>query len=103
MTDVGTGQILDVFEEHDAADLRAWMGRIPLSWSASVEVVSVHPHEGYRSAVINPHPVTQRASPLADVTVVADSFHLVRLANQARDPAAATRPAGHFRAPGLER
>ncbi len=83
VVDVATGQILDVFEGRDAKDLRAWMARIPLPWLGSVEVVSVDPHEGYRSAVVNPDPVTLRPSPLADVTMVVDPFHLVRLANQA--------------------
>ena len=83
VVDVGTGQLLDVFEGRDAKDLRAWMARMPLSWLGSVQVVSVDPHEGYRSAVVNPDPVTLRPSPLAGVTIVVDPFHVVRLANQA--------------------
>ncbi len=83
VVDVATGQILDVFEGRDAKHLRAWMTTIPLSWLAHVQVVSVDPHEGYRSAVVNPDPVTLRSSPLADVTIVVDPFHVVRLANQA--------------------
>ena len=83
VVDVGSGQILDVFEGRDARDLRAWMARMPLSWLGSVQVVSVDPHEGYRSAVVNPDPATLRPSPLADVTIVVDPFHIVRLANQA--------------------
>ena len=83
VVDVGTGQILDVFEGRDAADLRAWMATMPAAWLDQVEVVSVDPHEGYRSAVTNPHPTTGLASPLAGVTVVVDPFHIVRLANAA--------------------
>ena len=83
VVDVGTGQILDVFEGRDAADLRVWMAAMPVSWLSAIEVVSVDPHEGYRSAVTNPHPVTGLASPLAGVTVVVDPFHIVRLANAA--------------------
>ncbi len=83
VVDVATGQILDVFEGRDAADLRAWMAEMPASWLDQVEVVSVDPHEGYRSAVTNPHPSTGQASPLADVTVVVDPFHIVRLGNAA--------------------
>jgi transposase len=83
VVDVGTGQILDVFEGRDAKDLRAWMAAMPASWLAQVQVVSVDPHEGYRSAVVNPDPLTGRRSPLADVGIVVDPFHLVRLANQA--------------------
>ena len=83
VVDVATGQILDVFEGRDAVDLRAWMARMPSSWLAQIQVVSVDPHEGYRSAITNPHPLTGLASPLAEVTVVVDPFHIVRLANQA--------------------
>lgn len=83
VVDVSTGQILDIFEGRDAKDLRAWMATMPASWVAQIEVVSVDPHEGYRSAVVNPDPVTGRPSPLAGVTVVVDPFHIVRLANAA--------------------
>ncbi len=83
VVDVATGQILDVFEGRDAKHLRAWMAGMPLSWLGLVQVVSVDPHEGYRSAVVNPDPVTLRPSPLEGVTVVVDPFHVVRLANQA--------------------
>jgi transposase len=83
VVDVGTGQILDVFEGRDAKDLRAWMATMPASWVAQIEVVSVDPHEGYRSAVLNPDPHSGRPSPLAGVTVVVDPFHIVRLANAA--------------------
>src|SRR5690606_22568369 len=81
--DVATGRVIDVFEGHDAADLRAWLARMPAGWLARIEVVSVDPHEGYRCAVVRPDPRTGRASPLAGATVVVDPFHIVRLANQA--------------------
>jgi transposase len=81
--DVGSGQILDVFEGRDAKDLRAWMATMPGSWLAQIQVVSVDPHEGYRSAVTNPDPLTARPSPLASTTIVVDPFHVVRLANAA--------------------
>jgi transposase len=77
VVDVATGQILDVFEGRDAADLRRWMHDMPAEWLAAIDVVSVDPHEGYRSAVSGP------TSPLAGVTVVVDGFHIVRLANMA--------------------
>ena len=83
VVDVGTSQILDVFESRDARDLRAWMATMPASWLAHVEVVSVDPHEGYRSAVVRPHPDTLAPSPLEAVTIVVDPFHIVRLANTA--------------------
>lgn len=76
VVDVTTGQILDVFEGRDAADLRLWLASMPASWRASVEVVSVDPHEGYRKAVTD-------SMLLRDVALVVDPFHIVRLANMA--------------------
>lgn len=81
--DVITGRVLDVFEGRDAMDLRAWLARLPASWLAEIEVVSVDPHEGYRGAVLRPEARTGKPSPLAHATVVVDPFHVVRLANQA--------------------
>lgn len=46
-------------------------------------MVSVDPHEGYRSAVVGDDPATGLPSPWRDVTVVVDPFHIVRLGNQA--------------------
>lgn len=83
VVDVECGRLLDVFVGRDAKDLRAWMAEMPPEWLARVEVVSVDPHEGYRSAVVGPDPVTGKRSPWAHVTVVVDPFHVVRLANQA--------------------
>ncbi|MDQ6798360.1 MAG: ISL3 family transposase [Actinomycetota bacterium] len=83
VVDVGSGQLLDVFEGRDAKDLRAWMTAMPASWLAMIDVVSVDPHEGYRSGVIKPDPATGRPSPLAGVAIVVDPFHVVRLANDA--------------------
>ena len=85
VVDVATGQILDVFEGRDAKHLRVWLASLPPLWLAGIRVVSVDPHEGYRSAVINPDPATGEPSPLrfASVTVVVDPFHIVRLGNQA--------------------
>jgi transposase len=73
--DTSTGQIIDVFEGRDSADLGRWLARQPAEWCGTIGVVSVDPHEGYRNALIG--------SPyLSDVTVVVDPFHIVRLANQ---------------------
>lgn len=83
VVDVGCGQILDIFEGRDAADLRAWMASMPLAWLEAVQVVSVDPHEGYRCALVGSNPGTGAPSPLAGATVVVDPFHIVRLANQA--------------------
>jgi transposase len=83
VVDVDTGRLLDVFVGRDAGDLRRWMGQMPPRWLAQIQVVSVDPHEGYRSAVHGPDPVTGRPSPWAHTTVVVDPFHVVRLGNQA--------------------
>ena len=83
VVDVDTGRLLDVFCGRDAADLRRWMAEMPRAWLAQIQVVSVDPHEGYRSAVVGPTPATGAPSPWAEVTVVVDPFHVVRLGNQA--------------------
>ena len=83
VVDVESGLLLDVFEGREAKDLRKWMAEMPPEWLSMIEVVSVDPHEGYRSAVVNDDPVTGRPSPLRDVTVVVDPFHIVRLGNEA--------------------
>ncbi len=75
VVDVATGQILDIFEGRDARDLARWAASMPAGWLHGVQVVSVDPHEGYRSAVTR--------GLLAHATVVVDGFHIVRLANQA--------------------
>lgn len=74
--DVVDGRIIDIFEGRNAADLQAWLGAQPVDWVRQISVVSVDPHEGYRCAVTS-------FELLADVTVVVDPFHIVRLANAA--------------------
>jgi len=85
VVDVETSQILAVFEGRDAKDLRAWIARQPKARLAGVAVVSVDPHEGYRSAILAPNPDTNTPSRLAEGTVVVDPFHIVivRFANAA--------------------
>jgi transposase len=75
VVDVATGQILDVFEGRNAVDLRIWLAEQSPEWRAQVQVVSVDPHEGYRSALSG-------SGLLGEVTMVVDPFHIVRLANQ---------------------
>ena len=74
--DVTNGRIIDVFEGRNAADLRAWLDDQPDWWVSAIKVISVDPHEGYRSAVT-------RNYLLKTVTIVVDPFHIVRLAGQA--------------------
>lgn len=76
VVDVESGQILDVFEGRDTVDLRVWLASMPASWRAAVQVVSVDPHEGYRSAITN-------TDLLRDIALVVDPLHIVRLANMA--------------------
>lgn len=83
VVDVDTGRRLDVFWGREAKDLRRWMAEMPAEWLSRTEVVSVDPHEGYRSAIVGPDPASALPSPWASATVVVDPFHVVRLANQA--------------------
>lgn len=83
VVDVDTGVLLDVFSGQEAADLRRWMGSLSSSWLEQIQMVSVDPHDGYRSAVVGDDPATSLPSPWRDVTVVVDPFHIVRLGNQA--------------------
>ncbi len=76
VVDVTSGQIIDTFEGRDTADLRGWLAGMPASWRAAVQVVSVDPHDGYRSAITN-------TDLLPDIALVVDPFNIVRLANMA--------------------
>lgn len=76
VVDVVSGQILDVFEGRNAADLQQWLASRPAWWRNGINVVSVDPHEGYRAAIT-------ASELLEDVTVVVDPFPIVRLGNQA--------------------
>ena len=82
--DAATGQVLDVFDGRDAADLHRWLEQQPAGWLAAIEVVCCDPHEGYRSGITR----ARRDTHLSDsVKIAADAFHIVRLANQALDGA----------------
>jgi transposase len=52
-------------------------------WLNRVEVVSIDPHEGYRSAIVKPDPHTGSISAWAKTTIAVDPFHVVRLGNEA--------------------
>ena len=82
--DAATGQVLDVFDGCDSADLHRWLEQQPAGWLAAIEVVCCDPHEGYRSGITR----ARRDTHLSDsVKIAADAFHIVRLANQALDSA----------------
>ena len=76
MVDVRRGILLDVIEGRSAKILSDWLGARPPGWRWGVRVASIDPLEAYRTG-LSPH--------LDHVTVVADPFHIVRLANRAVD------------------
>ena len=80
--DADTGQVLDVFDGRDAADLEQWAKRQPRELMAAIEVVCSDPHEGYRKGIASSK---DRGVLGANVRVAADPFHIVRLANRALD------------------
>ena len=79
-----TGQIIDIFDGRDAADLRRWLEQQPAGWLAGIEVVCCDPHEGYRSGITRAR-TDGHLSP--DTQIAADAFGIVRLANRALDSA----------------
>ena len=78
--DAATGQIVDIFDGRDAAEVRRWVQQQPRWWTDSVEVVCCDPHEGYRSAITS---LLDDGGLAAEAKIAADPFHIVRLANQA--------------------
>jgi transposase len=76
LVDVRRGLLCDVIAGRSASNLRLWLAARPLQWLRDVEVVTIDPHEAYRLGLW---------PDLAHVTVVADPFHIVRLANRALD------------------
>ena len=76
LVDVRRGLLCDVIQGRSAAELRRWLAARPIEWLTDVEVVSIDPHEAYRLGLW---------PDLAHVIVVADPFHIVRLANRALD------------------
>ncbi len=76
LVDVRRGLLCDVIQGRSAAELRRWLAARPIEWLTDVEVVTIDPHEAYRLGLW---------PDLAHVTVVADPFHIVRLANRALD------------------
>lgn len=73
--DLGSGQVIDVFEGRAADDLGRWLATQPPEWVASIDTACTDLHSSYRSAI--------RRSALANATMVADPFHVVRAANDA--------------------
>ena len=82
--DAATGQVLDIFDGRDAADVGRWLASRPPQWLAGIEVVCCDPHEGYRNGITRARRDTH---PSDSVNIAADAFGIVRLANQALDSA----------------
>ena len=78
LVDVRHGHLLDVIEGRSSSTLCSWLAERGPSWLGGVQVVAIDPFEAYRKGLF-PH--------LSHVAVVADPFHVVRLANRAIDRA----------------
>ena len=74
--DLDTGRLLELIEDRTSKAVSEWLGRQPRAWRERVTVAAIDPYEGYATAL-------RRALPHA--TVVADPFHIVRLANHTVD------------------
>ena len=84
VVDAATGQVLDIFDGRDAAEVGRWLASRPPEWLAGIEVVCCDPHEGYRSGIARAR-TDKHLSP--DTQIAADAFAIVRLANRALDSA----------------
>jgi transposase len=76
LVDTAAGTLLDVIVGRSAAELRRWLAERDEDWLARVATVSIDPHEAYRLGL---------SPDLDHVTVVADPFHIVALANRTVD------------------
>lgn len=76
MVDLERRIIIDMVEGNTGPDLRKWLAAQPAEWLDAVEVVATDLTDNYRSG-LSPH--------LRHVTLVADPFHVVRVANRCLD------------------
>jgi transposase len=76
MVDARTGRLLDVVPDRTAAAVSAWLAARDQAWKAAVEVVAIDPYQGYKTALVG-H--------LDHATLVADHWHVIRLANAVVD------------------
>lgn len=74
IVDVGTGQVLGIVDGRGSAGVGAWLAARPAAWLAQVEVVAIDPSAAFRKAI-------RTHLPRAAVSV--DTFHLVKLGNDA--------------------
>ena len=94
--DASTGQIIDIFDGRDAADLRKWVSQQPRWWAEAVEVVCVDPHEGYRSAT---RQLARDHSLPATVEVAADPSPHRAVGEPGADPVTPAHPDRYHRPP----
>jgi transposase len=76
LVDLERHTMIDIVEGNSAADLRKWTSNADPGWLGGIEVVATDLTDSYRAG-LSPH--------LADVTRVADPFHVVRVANRCLD------------------
>ncbi len=72
LVDLERGRLLDVVAERTRAAVDGWLDTRSRDWLAQVGAVALDPWRGYASALV---------APLGHATVVADHFHVIRLAN----------------------
>lgn len=76
LVDTASGRLLDVVEDRTAQAVSAWLSGRDQPWLERIGVVALDPHRGYARAV---------ATHLGHATLVADHFHIQRLANAVVD------------------
>jgi transposase len=79
MVDVRCGRLLDVVQGRTAAAVRAWLDDRDPAWLASIAEVTIDPYAGYKTAVAG------HDGRLRHARLIADHFHLIRLANACVD------------------
>lgn len=72
MVDARTGRLLDVVANRTTAAVSTWLADRDPAWKAQVDTVAIDPYRGYATALVG-H--------LDHATVVADHWHVIRLAN----------------------
>ena len=79
MVDVRTGRLLDVVAGRTARAVQTWLDQRDPAWLEQIREVTIDPYAGYKTAVAGTD------GRLRDATLVADHFHLIRLANACVD------------------
>ena len=74
IVDVTTGQVLAVVDGRSSAGVGAWLAARPAGWLDQVEVVAIDPSAAFRKAL---------RTHLPGAAVSVDTFHLVKLGNDA--------------------